>query len=329
MTKDKITFGCRIARVIQAKDASGETQARGMNGKPFGRELVMESYEHINWKSVVDTALEVERLGYDTLILPDHMMLGRERLESWTTMTALGALTKKIRLGHLVLCAYYRGRPTVFAKQVATLDLITNGRFDLGIGAGYEQVEFEAYGIPWYPYKRRVAELDEYLDVLKLMWTEDTINYDGKFFKVKNAVCEPKPVQKPYPPINVGGSGPSILKVAAKHANWVNVGGNPEKCKETIKRLEDSCKAVGRNPDEIGKSWGDWCALFENERELQKMEDFVKASPGTWCGTPEQYVDKIQKYVDIGVTYITPRFVDLPSWKSMTLCAKRVMPHFK
>lgn len=325
----KIIFGCRIARAIQAKESSGVTEARGQDGKPFGRELVLASYEHVNWKTAMDIALEVERLGYDSLILPDHLMLGRERLEAWTSMTALGALTKKVRLGHLVCCASYRGAPTIFAKQVATLDIITGGRFDLGIGAGYEQFEFEAYGIPWYHYKKRIAMLDEYLDVLKLMWTKETISYDGKFFKVKNAICEPKPIQKPYPPIIVGGSGPSTLKVAAKHANWINVSGPIENCLKSIKIVEEHCKAIGRDPSEIQKSWGEWAAVFETEKELKKMEDTIKTSPGTWCGTPEQYIERIQKYIDIGVTYITPRFVDLPSNKSMTLFAKKVIPHFR
>ncbi|UCH38000.1 MAG: LLM class flavin-dependent oxidoreductase [Candidatus Bathyarchaeota archaeon] len=326
---NKILFGCRISRIIQVRDPSGITKARSQEGGAYQRELVLYPYDHVEWNAVKDTAFEVESLGYDSLILPDHLMLGKERLEAWTTMAALGALTKTIRLLHLVLCASYRGPPTIFAKQSATLDFITNGRFDLGIGAGYEQVEFEAYGIPWRPYRRRIAELDEYLDVVKLMWTQDEVNYDGQYYKVKGAYTAPKPVQKPHPPIVVGGYGKPTLKVAAKHANWINVSGEIANCKRSIRIVEEHCQSIGRDPSEISKSWGEWAALFEDEDDLKKNDAFIKTSPSTWCGTPEQYVDRIQEYVDLGVSYITPRFVDLPSKKSIRLFAERVIPQFK
>jgi len=332
--KNKVKFGARISRTITTRAPSGITNGLREDGKSFDREIVIgPPYPHVNWKVVKEVALEVERLGFDSLIVPDHLMLGTERFEAWTILSALGAITSRVRLGHLVLCYAYRGLPSIFAKQFATLDHITNGRLELGIGAGYEKKEFEAYGVGWRSGRRRVAELDEFLDILKLMWIEDEINYNGKYYKVKNAICEPKPIQKPYPPIILGGKGREILKVAAKHANWVNLTGGGLVTSEDIYRvlgiLEKHCDSIGRDPSEIGKSWGEWVAFFEDEKDLKKNEEIIKKSPRTWCGTPEQYVDRIQEYLDLGITYITPRFVDLPINKSMVLFSERVMPRFR
>ena len=284
-----IKFGCRISRLISTRPHSGIVEGFRENGKPLDRELVIYPYEHLEWNKIEETVKYIEHLGYDSIIVPDHLMTGVEKFESWTILSALGSITKKIRLGALVLCYAYRGLPSIFAKQVVTLDHITNGRLDLGLGAGYEKQEFNAYGVGWRPAKQRISELDEFLNVLKLMWTEDVINYKGKYFEVNNAICEPKTIQKPYPPIIIGGNKRLILKVAAKHADCVNIStNNINDIVKTLKILDEHCESIGRDPKKIEKSWGEWVALFENEKELMKNEDIIKKSPNTWCGTPEQ-----------------------------------------
>ena len=127
----------------------------------------------------------------------------------------------------------------------------------------------------------------------------------------------------------MGTTGGGLWKTEDGGANWINVSGEIANCKRSIRIVEEHCQSIGRNPSEINKSWGEWAALFEDEDDLKKNDAFIKTSPSTWCGTPEQYVDRIQEYVDLGVSYITPRFVDLPSKKSIRLFAERVIPQFK
>jgi alkanesulfonate monooxygenase SsuD/methylene tetrahydromethanopterin reductase-like flavin-dependent oxidoreductase (luciferase family) len=331
--KNEIKFGVRISRALATRDTSGFVKGIGVNRKPFDREIVIYPYEHVSWNAIKETVLEAECLGYDLINISDHLMLGKERFEAWTLQSAIGAITKKIRLGQTVLCYAYRGLPSIFAKQVATLDNITGGRLDIGMGCGYEKNEFEAYGLVFPATKIRIAQLNEYLDILKLMWTESIINYQGKYYNIKNARSEPKPIQKPYPPIMIGANRKLMLRLAAKHANIVNfekeTADTIDVIKKRIRILEEACDSIGRDPSEIIKSWGEWVVLFEDENEVKKMDSFIKMSPRTWCGLPEEYIERIKEYIEIGISYITPRFMDLPNKNSLKLFAEIVIPHFR
>ena len=292
-----------------------------------------ESFSHIR-----DIVLECERLGYHSVWLDDHLMYDDwPILESWTTLSALSALTCRIRLGTMVSCSGHRN-PALLAKMAATFDVLSNARLELGIGAGIQEAEHMAYGFDFPKPNIRIERLAESLEVIKQLWTQNKANFEGKYYSLKDAVCEPKPLQKPYPPITVGGSGKLLLKkVTAPYAGRFDFGFQPSveryKCKLEI--LEKECRAIGRNFGEIEKScWPSGQVLIgQNESEVNEkisqkntlgltLEEFKKTS---LVGTPQQCREQLQVYVDLGVTCFMLYFGDLPSVEGLRLFAEGIM----
>jgi F420-dependent oxidoreductase-like protein len=283
------------------------------------------------FSQIRDVVLECERLGYDSVWLDDHLMFeNRSILECWTTLSTLATATSKIRLGTMMLCNGFRN-PAVLAKMAATLDVISNGRLEFGIGAGVQEDEHLAYGIPFLKPHARVSRLGEAVEIIKKMWTEEKTSCEGKYYKTSEAVCEPKPVQKPYPPITIGGSGEKFtLKVAAQHADRFDWGPLPlELYKHKLEVLEGHCKAVGRDFREIEKScWlGGQMFLLPSQEEVDEkvrqlkpknvsMEDFKKFN---FVVTPDDCKQEIRRYASLGVTYFMLFFGDLPDLSSLRL----------
>jgi len=175
-----------------------------------------------NWKQIQTAAVEADQLGYWGFVLPDHYMWGSDRggdstFETWTALTYLAAKTEKIRLGTLVTPIPFRP-PGMLAKTVSTLDLLSNGRTILGVGAGWSQTEFEGYS-EWNSNKIRVDKTMEGLDLILKLWTQERVDFKGKFYHAKGAVLDPKPVQKPHPPLLFGGIGPRMLRMAGEYAD--------------------------------------------------------------------------------------------------------------
>lgn len=173
-------------------------------------------------------------------------------LEGWTVLTALAAQTRRLRVGVMVTGNTYR-HPAVLAKIGATLDVISNGRLDFGIGAGWNEEESSAYGIPLYAPGERIARLGESCEVIRRLWTERTVTFEGKYYQLHDAYCEPKPVQKPHPPFVIGGSGErKTLRVTAKYADiWNFVGGSVDLLQHKLAVLKEHCAVVGRDFDAI------------------------------------------------------------------------------
>jgi len=306
--------------------------SRGRGAKTASaRYISLTPYEALRWDAVKDAAMECDRLGYYSAVLPDHIMgEGGQRYEAWTLMAAVAAVTKRVKLHHLVLANGFRHAPWL-AKAAMTLDHISRGRFILGIGAGWAKEEFEAYGYGYPKYRARVDQLDEALEVIKLLWTGERVSYNGKFYRLQNAICNPTPLQKPRPPIVVGGGGRRLLKVAAKHADIINLsGGSTEEVRRKLDVLEEQCRELGRDFDKIEKSWGRYLFIAEDEKEMEENRDTISAVPAEsiTAGTAEKVIDEIQAFADIGITYITYRFEELPSLKGIRLFAERVMPAF-
>jgi F420-dependent oxidoreductase-like protein len=176
-------------------------------------------------------------------------------LEGWTLLTAYAALTKRLRVGLMVTGNTYR-HPAVLANMAATVDIISQGRLDFGIGAGWNELEHTSYGIPLYQPGERIRRLGEACEVIKLLWTQTVSDFDGKYYQLKGARCEPKPVQKPYPPFVIGGSGEQLtLRVVAQYASiWNFVGGSTDEFKHKNTVLDGHCTAIGRDPAEIARS---------------------------------------------------------------------------
>jgi len=173
-------------------------------------------------------------------------------LEGWTTLAALAAETRRIRMGLMVTGNTYR-HPAVLASIAATVDSISQGRLDLGIGAGWNEYEHASMGIPLYKPGQRIRRLDEACQIIKQLFTQDLTTFEGRYYQLKDARRQPKPVQKPYPPFVIGGGGEQLtLRVVAKHANiWNFAGGTVEDFQRKIGILKEHCQAVGRDPDEI------------------------------------------------------------------------------
>lgn len=190
----------------------------------------------------------------------DHFMpLGSDPtgpcLEGWTLLSAFAAVTERVRLGLMVTGNTYR-HPAVLANMGATVDIISNGRLDFGIGAGWNETEHGWYGMQLDPPGPRIARLAEACEVIRLLWTQTTSTFEGKFYQLHDARCEPKPVQQPYPPFVIGGSGErKTLNVVARYADvWNFVGGSVEDFQHKMEVLDGHCAQVGRNPGDIRRS---------------------------------------------------------------------------
>jgi F420-dependent oxidoreductase-like protein len=283
-----------------------------------------------------DIVLECENLGYNSFWLDDHLMYNDwPILECWTTLSALAANTSKIRLGTMVTCNIHRN-PAMLAKSAATLDVISSGRLELGIGAGVQEREHTAYGFGFPKFSDRVERLSEALKVMKELWTLEKASFQGKHYALSDAVCEPKPIQKPHPPITVGGSSELLLRrVTAPYADRFDWGlQSIDEYKRKLKFLESQCKIIGRNFDQIEKSC--WPAgqllIAEKPKDLEteisrhkpenvSLEDFKK---NTLAATPDECIEQLQVYINLGVTYFMLYFADFPSTNGLKLFAEKV-----
>lgn len=281
--------------------------------------------------------LEAERLGYDSVWLDDHLMYGDwPILECWTTLSALAICTSKIRLGTLVTCDAHRN-PALLAKTAATLDVLSNGRLEFGIGAGCQEKEHTAYGFRFPNVRSRVERMQESLEIIKRLWTQEKASFSGSYYSLKEAVCKPKPIQKPYPPITIGGAGEKYtLRVTARYADRVDFGflSTPEEYKHKLEVLKNHCKGLGRAFRDIELScWPSGQVLIAKDQESissvissmkpsgMPLEEFRKE---TFIGTPQECLSHLQPYVDAGFTYFMLYFGDLPSTKSLELFANAV-----
>src|SRR5215469_12579042 len=176
-------------------------------------------------------------------------------LEGWTLLAALAAETKRLRVGVMVTGNTYRHR-AVLANMGATVDIISGGRMDFGIGAGWNELEHTSYGIPLYPPGERIRRLAEACEVVRLLWTEPVVDFAGQYYHLSEARSEPKPLQRPHPPFVIGGSGEKLtLRVVAQYASvWNFSGGSPQEFSRLSGILNDHCAAVGRDPTSIQRS---------------------------------------------------------------------------
>ncbi len=180
---------------------------------------------------LLDLAQAAEGLGYNDIVFPDHIVMeGPERQYdphglAWDMVSIaamIASATKKIRVGHLVLCNLFR-HPAITAQSLTTLDHISNGRLLAGLGSGWTETEFKMTGIGFPPITERLRMLDEALTCIRSLWANERTNFEGEFYKFHDAILWPKPVQKPHPPIIVGGGGKGLLRIAAKHADYLNI----------------------------------------------------------------------------------------------------------
>ena len=218
--------------------------------------------QNVTYSELQQTWLEADELGYDSAFGFDHFFPVRTDpngpcLEGWTLLSALAAQTKRLKVGLLVTGNTYRN-PAVLAKMAATVDHVSNGRLILGLGAGWFEFEHTAFDIPYYTAGQRARRLVEAVELIKLLFTRDRTNYRGTYYTITDAPFEPKPVQKPHPPILIGGMGPRVIQpLAARHADIWHFfvrGGGPADDKKACQDFDAVCAKVGRDPAEVQKS---------------------------------------------------------------------------
>jgi F420-dependent oxidoreductase-like protein len=291
--------------------------------------------------TIRERAQLADRLGFHSFWFVDHMwsrgIPDLDHLEAWTLMAATAAVTERIGLGTLVLCNSYRN-PALLAKMASSLDHVSNGRVLLGLGAGWMDEEYRAYGYPFPSTRVRIEQLDEALAIMKRLFTESRASFQGKYYSIADAVNNPKPLQQPHPPILIGGAGEKrLLRVVAEHADIWNCPNNAalelEHKREVLVR---HCEAIGRNPDEIEVSEQSIVVLGRDESDLANKLKFAKATLGAIFdidktalrGTPEQLVDTIEARSRQGVTFFTMLFSDFNAPETLELFAEKVAPAF-
>lgn len=293
------------------------------------------------WAKTVEIAEAAEALGFDSLWVYDHFHnvprpAHETVFECWSTIAAISQRTSRIRLGQMVGCNSYRN-PALLAKITSTIDVMSGGRLEWGIGAGWYENEYRAYGYDFPKPKDRIGMLRESVEIVLGMWTESETTYKGTYYEVNRANCDPKPVQKPTPPVWIGGGGEQItLRVVAQHAHCSNFGGQPDEWAHKRNVLFGHCKAVGRDPADIRMTWSPEVFIRETEAEIVAAgnrslwsEDLDSWRKNNLVGTPDQVSEKIRTYVELGCRGFVPWCPDYPDTETIELLARKVMPEFR
>ena len=265
--------------------------------------------QHTSIAELRDLWARIETLGFEWISIWDHFYAADATgdphcLEAVTTHAALAAATSRVRCGSLVYSAGYR-HPAVLANTMATLDQIAEGRVVLGLGGGWLEQEYRAYGLHYGSAGERLRMLGEYVQCVRGLLTQERTSFAGEFFTLTEAQCEPKPVQARLP-IWIGGGGERVtLKLVAQHADGWNVPFiPPDEWARKAKVLDEHCAAVGRDPAEIVKTVNVGMAFTEEEltRQFGPMSNYVK--PGVLSGSVQEMVDKVGGYVEAGAAWV-------------------------
>lgn len=291
-----------------------------------------------NFRNQLVAYMDGVHQGFDSAWVADHFFpwLGsvdqREpTLEALTSLTYLMGRYPGLTFGSIVLAQSYRP-PALLAKMVASMVTLTQGQFILGLGAGWKENEYHAYGYDFPSPGRRVDQLDEAVQVIRKMWTEDSPTFHGKYYHIEGAYCQPRP--DPIPPILIGGSGrKKTLRVVAKYADmWNASGGTAEHYAEVLSVLRQHCQQVGRDYDTIVKTWLCDCVAVastsEQARQIAQQSPMCRG-PRTVTGTPEEVAQQLQAFIDQGCSHFMLRFADFPNQEGTKLFKQEVLPRLR
>lgn len=267
------------------------------------------------WDQLVAEVRHAEDTRWDGVYLADHFMgdgggFGAPEvpnLESTSALSALGAVTERLRVGPLVLGNTYR-HPAVVANWAATLDQVTGGRVVLGIGAGWQQNEHEQYGIPLPRPGARLRRLDEACTVIRSLLSEPRTTFQGRHYELHDALCEPKPVQERLP-LLIGGKGDRMLGLVARHADEWNMWGLPDTIAERAAVLDRHCESIGRDPSTIRRSTQALVMVTDDAARARELAERV-APRATVAGPAEHFAEVVERWAEVGVDeVIVPDFV--------------------
>ena len=282
----------------------------------------LEGMAPSQFTQAVQQQIQLVGAHIDSLWFVDHVQFGDSPiLEGWTALTYLAAQYPQFHVGHMVICQSFRN-PALLAKMAATLQYLSEGRFTLGIGAGWHEEEYRAYGYEFPSAQTRVDQLEETLQLVRALWIEKQVTYQGRYFSVKAAHCEPRP--DPVPPILIGGKGTRMLRLVARYADEWNAGWlGPEEYRQKLSILEQQCREVGCDPAQIRRSWFGRCVCVPSNKEASTLEG------SGLLGTPDQIVEQLQAYVELGVHRFMLGSRSLSDTTTVELLAKEVLPNVK
>ena len=314
----------------------------------------------ITFEAVAEQAVRAERLGFDSVWISDHFFASLDRyggggelygtLEPLTTLGGVATRTERVRLGTLVLSAAFR-HPAVLAKSATAVDRLSGGRLELGLGAGWYEEEFEAFGYPFGSVAERFDLLEETLAYVGALFDGEPASFEGKRFRLQEAYNHPRPVQEPRPPLLVGGKGgPRLLRIAAQHADGWNAAWRwtPEAYAERAAAARRACERAGRDPARFRLSLGLFTVVGENEADLQRRYELMgqQLPAGTGqklgldtlrkeclAGTTDEVVERVRSFADLGVSDLivcpSPVWFSMPDPSMVDLFAERVLPSLR
>jgi F420-dependent oxidoreductase-like protein len=288
----------------------------------------VEAYETMT--RVAQTADEV---GFASAWLVDHFHTipypsQEVTFECWMSTAALARDTSNIRIGQMVTCNSYR-HPALLAKMASTVDVLSHGRLNFGIGAGWYEHEYRAYGYAYPDAPERLRQLREAVQVIRAMWTQEEATFEGKYYQVRGAINQPKGVQQPHIPLLIGGDGEKVtLKLVAQYADACNVGDDPATVKQKLAVLKQHCETVGRDYESIHRTSSTLCLLADSdEQALALLPAELKARLGegvktALIGSPETLRQRLAAYETAGVQELLLRFVDGTNLEALRRFAK-------
>jgi F420-dependent oxidoreductase-like protein len=285
-----------------------------------------------HWPTMLRIAGGLEAAGYESAWVYDHfhtvpVPTQEPVYEAWTLMAALAVKTERLRLGQMCTSNSYR-MPSYLAKVAANIDVLSGGRLEVGIGAGWYEHEYRGYGYPFPEPAVRIRQLREGVEILRAMWTEDVVVYDGKHYQLDGAICRPKPMQDPHPPLWIAGGGEQLtLRVVARYADYANFAGTLDNFLHKKQVLEEHCAAVGRDPSEITLSSNfdviigetetdveaklDWLAdTFAAYRDTDPAEYRERYRRSALVGTPDELVERLRRRAEHGLEVAILYFPD-------------------
>jgi len=313
-------------------------------GIKFG---VQATQSGVTWEELLSLWQELDReSNFDHLWLMDHFVTGAGTaadssgpcMEGWTTLAALAQATSRVRLGILVTGNTYR-HPAVLAKMATTVDHISGGRLEFGLGAAWHTYEHQAFAIPFHTVRERLERLDEAVQVIKLLWTEQRPKFEGRYYQLDEPPYNPPNVQQPHPPILIGGSGRKrTLRTVAKYADATNVQGTPEEVRQLFEVLEGHCRDVGRDYSQIRRTMQLLLFLTDDPGFQQRVVQGVmafrsvgeeEARRSVLLGSVEDVKSQVREFADAGVQEIVLAQFPRMHRESLLRFSQEVAPAFR
>jgi F420-dependent oxidoreductase-like protein len=299
-----------------------------------------------HWEVMKDVAGVIERSGYESLWVYDHfhtvpVPTQEAMYEAWTLMASLASVTSTVRLGQMCTCNTYRP-PSYLAKVAASIDVISGGRLEMGIGAGWYEHEHLGYGYPFLKPSARIGMLDEGVHIMQRMWTEDSVSFEGKHYTLDGAICSPKPLQRPHIPFWIAGGGEQLtLRIVAERAACSNFGVTLEQFVHKSEVLRGHCEAIDRPFESIVRSSNFNIVCAPTDSEVKERVGWIKeryrpfvgeeraeqTASQFMAGTPEQLVERLSPWREAGLDYLIAYFSEAAfDTSGLELFAREVVP---